>query len=67
MSGQPVALKVLNKINRRPKFLYRKNKLLKPELRMFCNALNQTNFEYVCQAWYPNLNKNKAKTKMQNI
>ena len=32
MSGEPIALKVLNKINGKLKFLYRKNKFLSPEL-----------------------------------
>ena len=30
MSGEPVALKALNKINGKLKFLYRKNKFLTP-------------------------------------
>ena len=32
MSGEPMALKVINKINGRLKFLYRKNRFLSPEL-----------------------------------
>ena len=32
MSGQPMALKVINKINGKLKFLYRKNRFLSPEL-----------------------------------
>ena len=55
MSGEPMALKVINKIN--GKFLYRKNRFLSPELRrMLCNALIQTHFDY---AWYPNLTEKK--------
>ena len=47
MSGEPMALKVVNKINRRLKFLYRKNKFLTPELRrMLCNAHIQPHFDY---------------------
>ena len=40
MSGEPMALKVINKINGKLKFLYRKNRFLSRELRrMLCNAL----------------------------
>ena len=56
MSGEPMALKVVNKINVKLKFLYWKNKFLTPELcRMLCNALIQPHFHYACTAWYPNL------------
>ena len=58
MSGEPMALKVINKINDKLKFLYRKNRFLSPELqRMLCNALIQPHFNYACPAWYPNLKK----------
>ena len=57
MSGEPMALKVINKINGKLKFLYRKNSFLTPGLgRMLCNALIQLHFEYACFALYPNLN-----------
>ena len=57
MSGAPMALKVINKINGKLKFLYRKNSFLTPGLqRMLCNALIQPHFDYACSAWYPNLN-----------
>ena len=57
MSGEPMALKVINKINGKLKFLYRKNSFLTPGLRrMLCNALIQPHFDYACSAWYPNLN-----------
>ena len=60
-----MALKVVKKINEKPKFLYRKNKFLTPELRrMLCNALIQSYFEYVCTAWHPNINA-KTKNKLQ--
>ena len=40
MSGEPVVLKVINKINGKLKFLYWKNRFLSPEFqRMLCNAL----------------------------
>ena len=31
---------------------------------MLCNALIQSNFDYACSAWYPNLSKN-LKDKLQ--
>ena len=63
MLGEPMALKVINKMNSKLKFLYRKNRFLCPELRrMLCNMLIQPNFDYVCPAWYPNLTE-KKKTK----
>ena len=41
MSGESMALKSLNKINRKVKLLYRKNKILTPALHtMLCNARN---------------------------
>ena len=49
MSGEPMALKVINKINGKLKFLYRKNSFLTPGLRkMLCNALIQPHFDYAC-------------------
>ena len=54
-----MALKVIEKINGRLKFLWRKNKLLTPPLnRLVCNALIQPHFYYASSAWYPNLQKN---------
>ena len=56
MSGESMALKVINKINSRLKFLNRKNKFLTPVLRrLLCNALIQPHFDYASSAWYPNL------------
>ena len=49
ISGEPMALKITNKINGKLKFLYRKNVSRK---RASQNAL---------QCWYPNLNKKKRK------
>ena len=66
MSGEPMALKVVNKINGKLKLLYRKNKFLTPELRrMLCNALIQPHFDYPCTAWYSNLKSKKIQI-MQN-
>ena len=39
MSGEPMALKVINKINGKLKFLYRKNRFLSPELRRMHSAM----------------------------
>ena len=61
-SGEPMVLKVVNKINGKLKFLYRKNKFLTPELRrLLCNAFIQPHFDYACTAWYPNLTKKNKK------
>ena len=67
MSGETMALKFVNKINGKVKFLYRKNKFLTSELRrMLCNALIQPHFDYACTAWYPNLTE-KTKKNIQNM
>ena len=67
LSGESMALNVVSKINTRLNFLYRKNKLLSPQLRrLLCNALIQPHFDYACSVWYPNLNK-KIKTKLQTL
>ena len=53
-----MALNVVNKINNKLKFLYRKNSFLTSALtRLLCNALIQPHFDYTCSAWYPNLTK----------
>ena len=65
LSGESMALKVINKINSRLKFLHRKNKFLTTALRrLLCNALNQPHFEYASSAWYPKLTE-KMKNKIQ--
>ena len=54
LCGEPMALKALNKINGKLKFLYRKNKFLTPTLRrMLCNVIIQSHFGYACSACYP--------------
>ena len=61
MSGGPMTLKVVNKINGKLKFLYRNNNFLSTEFRrMLCNDLIQPYFDYACPAWYPNLTKKKT-------
>ena len=53
-----MALKVIEKINGRLKFLWRKNKFLTPLLKLLLwNALIQPHFDYASSAWYPNLQK----------
>ena len=65
MSGETMALSVINKINNKLKFVYRKNRFLTPTLkRLLCNALIQPHFDYTCSAWYPNLTK-KLKNRIQ--
>ena len=51
-------VKVIEKINDRLKFLWRKHKFFTPPLRrLLCNALIQPHFYYASSAWYPNLQK----------
>ena len=59
LSGESMAIHVINKVNSRLRFLYRQNKFLDiPLRRLLCNAMIQPFFDYACNAWYPNLNKN---------
>ena len=63
MFEELMAFKVIYKINRRLKFLYRKNSFLMPGLqRMLCNTLIQPHFDYACSMWYFNLNLKFKKT-----
>ena len=62
LSGESMALHVLNKINSRLRFLYRQNRFLnKPLRRLLCNAMIQPFFDYACPAWYPSLRKDLQK------
>ena len=64
LSAKSMALKVINKINSRLRFLYRKNMFLSPPLRrLLCNSLIQPHFDYACSAWYSKLNK-RLKSKL---
>ena len=57
LNGESMALHILNKVNTKLKFLYRKNKFLSPALRrLLCNAIIQPHFDYACSAWFPNVN-----------
>ena len=61
-SGEPMTLKVINKINGKLKFLYRKIRFLSQEFRrMLCSALIQPHFENPCPAWYPNFAERNEK------
>ena len=65
ISGETMALSVINKINKKLKFLYRKNRFLTRTLRrLLCNALIQPHLDFACSAWYPNLIK-KLKNRIQ--
>ena len=67
LSGEPMGLHVLNKLNSKLKFLYRKNRCLPPSLRrLLCNAIIQPHFDYACAAWFPNLNQG-LKKKLQTF
>ena len=58
LSGESMALNVINIINSRLKFLHRENRFLTLLLRrLLCNALIQPLFDYACTAWFPNLSK----------
>ena len=62
ISGEPMALKVINKINGKLKFLYKENRFLSPELRrMLCNALIQPHFDYACPVGTLILQKNRKR------
>ena len=47
-----MAIKSLEKINTKLKFLCRQNELLNPELfRLLCNSLIRAYFDYACISW----------------
>ena len=65
MLCEPMALKVINKINGKLKLIYINNRYLTKEFRsMLCNAFIQPHFDYAVPTWYPNFNK-KTKKKIQ--
>ena len=66
MPVEPMVLKVINKINGKLKFLYRKKRCLTKELRRnLCSALIQPHFDYTFPAWCPNLNEKRKKNHKQ--
>ena len=65
LSGESMALNVIDKINPRLKFLHRQNYFLTPPLRrLLCNALTQGLFDYACTVWFPNISK-KLRLRLQ--
>ena len=65
LSGDSMALNVIDKVNLRLKFLHRQNRFLTPPLRrLLCNALTQPFFDYACTAWFSNLSK-RLKLRLQ--
>ena len=65
LSGESLALNVIDKVNSRLKFPQRHNPFLTPPLsRLLCNALIQTLFDYACTAWFSNLSK-RLKLRLQ--
>ena len=65
MSRETKALSVINKMNNKLKFLYRKNRFLTPTQRhLLCNAIIQPRFDCAYSAWYPNLTR-KLKNRIQ--
>ena len=58
LSGESMALNVIDNANSRLKFLLRQNCFLTPALRrLLCNALIQPLFDYASKAWFSNLSK----------
>ena len=65
LSGESMALKVINKTNSRLRLLYGKNRLLfQPLRKLLCNTLILSHFDYPCSAWYSNFHK-RLKSKLQ--
>ena len=59
LSRGSMPIHVIKKVNSRLRFLYRQNKFLDiPVGRLLCNAMIQPFFDYACNTWYSNLNKN---------
>ena len=59
LSGESMAIHVINKVNSRLRFLYRQNKFLDIPLRIPIPIPLQPFFDYACNAWYPILTKSK--------
>ena len=65
LSGESMALNVIDKVNSHLKSLHRQNRFLAPPLRrLLCNALIQPIFDYVCITWFSNLSK-RLKLRLQ--
>ena len=58
VSGESVALNVIDNVKLKIKFLHRQNRFLTTPLRrLLCNALIQPLFDYAGTAWFQNLSK----------
>ena len=65
LSGESMALNVVDKVNSRLKCLHRKNCFLTPPLRrQLYHVLIQPLFDYAWTAWFPNLSK-RLKLRLQ--
>ena len=65
MSGESMAHKKINKVNKRLKSLHQQSKYLTLNLpRLLYSALIQPHFDYPCSLWYPNRSK-KLKSNSQ--
>ena len=65
LSGESMALNVIDKVNSGLTFLHRQDRFLTPSLcRLLCNALIQPLFDYACTAWFSNLSK-RLKLRLQ--
>ena len=65
LSGESMALNVIDKINSRLKIVHRQNRFLtSPLRRLLCNTLIQPLFDYACTAWFLNLSK-KLRLRLQ--
>lgn len=68
ISGEQIALNVLNEINGTSKSLHRKYRYLTKELRRrVCSVLIQPSFDNGCPPWHPNPNEKDEKENTNNI
>ena len=66
LSGDPMGLNVINKINARLRFLYRNTKILSSSSRrMLLNSLVQPHFDYASLSWFPNLTEKVRRKSIQ--
>ena len=50
---ESIVMKPLRKISTKLQFLHSQNEYLTPELlRLLCNSLIQSHFDYACVTWY---------------
>ena len=59
LKGRSMVESILSNINKKLKFLFRKQKLLNKSIRrLLCNSLIQPHYDYACSSWYPLLTQN---------